>query len=201
MPEFQRRRHTGRAENRLANEIFADSGAEGKLGSARFATPTGDEPGSPDRYRSRRPIPPAKSRARLTDPIERMTNSQRLATVRLCFANWLAQNGAAVPAGASFSAGTAAPPATLPIRPAAELPYFRESILIRKGFYCGRRFDACGFEAVWFFEEDQLKFYDPADELRGVLRGDQIDAMANAEETSDETSDESEHVDPQRRAA
>lgn len=35
----------------------------------------------------------------------------------------------------------------------------RESILIRQGFYCGRRFDFAGFRAVWFVEEDQVKIY------------------------------------------
>ncbi|HAY79179.1 MAG TPA: hypothetical protein DCY79_05165 [Planctomycetaceae bacterium] len=34
-----------------------------------------------------------------------------------------------------------------------------ETLLIRNGFYCGRRFRVCGLEAVWFFEEQQLKFY------------------------------------------
>ena len=35
----------------------------------------------------------------------------------------------------------------------------RESILIRDGSYCGRRFEADDAHAVWFLEEDQLKFY------------------------------------------
>jgi hypothetical protein len=36
---------------------------------------------------------------------------------------------------------------------------FRESILIRKGSYCGRRFEAEGAYAIWFLEEDEVKFY------------------------------------------
>ena len=36
---------------------------------------------------------------------------------------------------------------------------FRESILIRKGSYCGRRFEADGAYAIWFLEEDEIKFY------------------------------------------
>jgi hypothetical protein len=36
---------------------------------------------------------------------------------------------------------------------------FRESILIRKGSYCGRRFEADGAYAIWFLEEDEVKFY------------------------------------------
>ena len=38
---------------------------------------------------------------------------------------------------------------------------FRESILIRKGSYCGRRFEAEGAYAIWFLEEDEVKFYRP----------------------------------------
>lgn len=37
----------------------------------------------------------------------------------------------------------------------------QESILIENGYYCGRRFRCDGFEAVWFAEENQLKFYSP----------------------------------------
>ena len=35
----------------------------------------------------------------------------------------------------------------------------RETILIRDGNYCGRRFEAEGGVAVWFVEEGQIKFY------------------------------------------
>lgn len=34
----------------------------------------------------------------------------------------------------------------------------RETILIRGGHYCGRRFTAAGCQAVWFVEENQIKF-------------------------------------------
>ena len=34
-----------------------------------------------------------------------------------------------------------------------------ETLLIRDGNYCGHQFAADGFHAVWFVEEDQLKFY------------------------------------------
>ena len=34
-----------------------------------------------------------------------------------------------------------------------------EAILIRDGFYCGRRFQCGELKAVWFVEEDQLKIY------------------------------------------
>ena len=35
----------------------------------------------------------------------------------------------------------------------------QEAILIRDGFYCGRRFQCGELQAVWFVEEDQLKIY------------------------------------------
>ena len=41
----------------------------------------------------------------------------------------------------------------------SEPEQFRESILIRKGSYCGRRFEAEGAYAIWFLEEDEVKFY------------------------------------------
>ena len=35
-----------------------------------------------------------------------------------------------------------------------------EAIVIRDGFYCGRRFECGSLQAIWFVEEDQLKIYD-----------------------------------------
>ena len=35
-----------------------------------------------------------------------------------------------------------------------------ESMLIRGGFFCGRRFESGGFQAVWFAEENEVKFFD-----------------------------------------
>lgn len=40
-----------------------------------------------------------------------------------------------------------------------------ESILIRNGLFCGRKFQSAGYEVVWFIEEDELKFFSPAGEL------------------------------------
>jgi len=53
----------------------------------------------------------------------------------------------------------------LQLRLSDEAPH--ESLLIRDGNYCGRRFETnCG-HALWFFEEDQIKVFG-AD--GGVLR-------------------------------
>jgi hypothetical protein len=35
----------------------------------------------------------------------------------------------------------------------------REALLIRDGTYCGHRFKRGSLEAVWFVEENQVKFY------------------------------------------
>jgi hypothetical protein len=45
-----------------------------------------------------------------------------------------------------------------------------EMILIRDGFYCGRRFRVDGHQAVWFCEENELKFYDCDGHLSRVVR-------------------------------
>ncbi len=44
-----------------------------------------------------------------------------------------------------------------------------ESILIRDGAYCGRRFAAPAGHAIWFVEEDEIKFYDAAGKLTSVV--------------------------------
>ncbi len=41
---------------------------------------------------------------------------------------------------------------------AADSPV-HEAMLIRNGFFCGRRFMSDGFHAVWFVEENEIKFY------------------------------------------
>lgn len=42
---------------------------------------------------------------------------------------------------------------------------FRESILLRGGAYCGRRFEADGAYAIWFLEEDEVKYYATAPDV------------------------------------
>jgi hypothetical protein len=46
----------------------------------------------------------------------------------------------------------------------------RETILVRDGCYCGRRFECDGGHALWFCEENQLKFYGSDGRLNLVLR-------------------------------
>ncbi len=52
-----------------------------------------------------------------------------------------------------------------------------EAVLIRDGYYCGRRFEADGLHAVWFTEEHEIKFYDRAG---AVLRVVGLTAVAHA---------------------
>jgi|694.fasta_scaffold00106_26 hypothetical protein len=40
-----------------------------------------------------------------------------------------------------------------------------ETILIRNGLFCGRKFQWSGYEVIWFLEEDQIKFYGPCGNL------------------------------------
>jgi hypothetical protein len=34
-----------------------------------------------------------------------------------------------------------------------------ERLLLREDMYCGRRFQAGGLQAIWFIEEDEIKFH------------------------------------------
>src|SRR6476620_8687471 len=45
----------------------------------------------------------------------------------------------------------------------------RETVLIRDGLYCGRRFDVENGHAVWFMEEEQIKFFRADGRLARVI--------------------------------
>ena len=47
--------------------------------------------------------------------------------------------------------------------------FLAESILIRDGHYCGRRFESGGMSAVWFIEENQIKFFGKEGALHSVV--------------------------------
>jgi hypothetical protein len=90
-----------------------------------------------------------------------MTNSQRLASVRQCLIGWLA---------AQAEEGVEAREETSAQRIGSE------SILIRDGYYCGRRFELGDYRAVWFLEEDILKISTADGQLCCVLSGPEITA-------------------------
>lgn len=46
-----------------------------------------------------------------------------------------------------------------------DLSEFNETILIRNGLYCGRKFRCQGHHVVWFVEENQIKFFGPGGDL------------------------------------
>ena len=96
-----------------------------------------------------------------------MTNSQRLATVRDRLIRWLANRNAA-----SSTPGGEPPAAAI----------VSESILIRDGYYVGRRFNLGSYRAVWFLEEDELKLYHASGELACVLTGEGIDQVNGSAE-------------------
>jgi hypothetical protein len=57
-----------------------------------------------------------------------------------------------------------------------------EAMLIRDGFFCGRRFVGQGLEAVWFIEENEIKFYNGEGAVVQVIhpRGNSSDGRADA---------------------
>ncbi len=93
--------------------------------------------------------------------IERMTNFQRLATVRTGFLHWLQD--------AAQASSDSGPDGSL---------IHRESMLIHDEFFCGRKFHAQHYTAVWFIEEDVLKVHRADGSLELVLRGSEIDVLA-----------------------
>ncbi|MGI9466684.1 MAG: hypothetical protein ACR2OA_06145 [Rubripirellula sp.] len=89
-----------------------------------------------------------------------MTNFQRLATVRTRFLRWLQD----------------ADQRSEELGPEGSLIH-RESMLIRDEFFCGRKFHAQHYTAVWFIEEDVLKIHQADGSLELVLRGSEIDDL------------------------
>jgi hypothetical protein len=50
----------------------------------------------------------------------------------------------------------------------------RESILIRHGAYCGRRFEGANGYAIWFADENQIKFFSADGRVMGDVQTPQI---------------------------
>ena len=50
----------------------------------------------------------------------------------------------------------------------------RETILIRDGYYCGRRFEAQAGAAIWFVEENQVKVFRADGTVALVLEADAL---------------------------
>jgi len=88
-----------------------------------------------------------------------MTNSQRLASVRSALRKWISDR--------QDDDSDVNEPAS-------------EAMLIRDGFFCGRRFRFKNFHAVWFLEEDELKIRDHAGTVLAILTGAEIDQLSHA---------------------
>lgn len=67
---------------------------------------------------------------------------------------------------------------------AQEVEAIHETILIRNGLFCGRKFQWSGYEVVWFLEEDQIKFYGPCGNL---LTTTQVSELVQDETESEYT--------------
>ncbi len=82
---------------------------------------------------------------------EEMSNSQRLAAVRRTIDRWFENR-----------------------HPDADLE-IRDSVLIRDGYYAGRKFQFGDYTAAWFIEEDELKIQDAEGKVLQRLIGAEID--------------------------
>jgi hypothetical protein len=92
-----------------------------------------------------------------------MTNSQRLSSVRNALRQWISERQ---------------PDAVDLHDPASE------AMLIRDGFFCGRRFRFTNYHAVWFLEEDELKIRDAQGSVLVLLGASEIDQLSQAWELS-----------------
>ncbi len=57
----------------------------------------------------------------------------------------------------------------------------QETILIQDGHYCGRRFQSGQLQAVWFIEEQQVKFYHRDGSVLEVYSVDEIKRSGHRE--------------------
>ncbi len=58
----------------------------------------------------------------------------------------------------------------------------RETILIRNGLFCGRKFQCHGYSVVWFMEENEIKFFGPDGTLVRATTPDQCLPVVSAPE-------------------
>lgn len=75
---------------------------------------------------------------------------------------------------------------------AQNLEELHESILIRGGLFCGRKYQCDGYQGIWFIEEDQIKFFAPCG---NILLSDSLSACIFRTEQGNQQSTET------RRAA
>ncbi|RMF39556.1 MAG: hypothetical protein D6753_13580 [Planctomycetota bacterium] len=61
----------------------------------------------------------------------------------------------------------------------------RETMLIRNGMYCGRRFQCGTYQAIWFIEEDELKLFGPCGDVLRTLSASEAVAERSSSASSD----------------
>ena len=62
-------------------------------------------------------------------------------------------------------------------QPKADL---HETLLIRNGLFCGRKYLCDGHLVVWFIEEDEIKFFSPCGDLLKAMSA--IECLANCDQ-------------------
>ncbi len=88
-----------------------------------------------------------------------MSTHQQLESFRGHWTRWLGDQGVAVEDGQDESS----------------VVRLRETVLIAEGMYRGRRFIADGFDAVWFFEERQIKVRNATGDVVAVWEPETFD--------------------------
>lgn len=63
-----------------------------------------------------------------------------------------------------------------------DIAELRETILIRNGLFCGRKFQCQGHHVVWFIEENEIKFFGPEGNLLRASSPEQCLAVAQRTE-------------------
>ncbi len=59
----------------------------------------------------------------------------------------------------------------------------QEAILISNGLFCGRKFQCCDYQVLWFLEEDEIKFFGPTGDILQVMTA--IDCIRSFEAAQD----------------
>lgn len=74
-----------------------------------------------------------------------------------------------------------------------------ETILIRNGLFCGRKFQCDRHEVVWFIEEDEIKFFGPCGDLLKAVSA--LGWIQEFEQSQPSSARIDQETAPERRAA
>lgn len=62
---------------------------------------------------------------------------------------------------------------------AHDVTSIRETILIRQGLFCGRKFECDGFQVVWFVEENHIKIFGSEGRLIEAMSAERLLSLAS----------------------